>query len=398
MPELSDSSRLKAIIDTAIDGIITIDERGIIDTVNPAAAKLFGYAKEELVGKNISMLMPEPYHSAHDQYLADYHRGGQGKIIGIGREVIGLRKNGNTFPFRLAVGEVKLKGDSRLYTGIIHDLSQQKGQEEQLRRYAADLERSNRELENFAYISSHDLQEPLRKIQAFGSRILSREGDNLSPQGRDYLERIQRASARLQNLINDLLTFSRVSSRAKPFVMVDLNQILAEVCSDLEIAITEAEATIDVASLPSIEADPTQIRQLFQNLLSNAVKFRREGVPPQITVTAEDATPNPEPDRRKPRKTYQIAIQDNGIGFEEKYLDRIFNIFQRLEGRKSEGSGIGLAICRKIALRHGGDLSAKSTPGEGSRFIITLPAKQDHPTKRTVDAPSLSNHPSTLKP
>ncbi len=397
MATLSDTTRLKAIIETAIDGIITIDEGGIIDTVNPAAAKLFGYERDELVGQNISMLMPEPHQSVHDQYLNNYQKTGEGKIIGVGREVIGLRKSGDTFPFRLAVGEVRLEGSNRFYTGIIHDLTQQKSQEEQLRRYAADLERSNRELENFAYISSHDLQEPLRKIQAFGSRILSREGENLSPEGRDYLERIQRASARLQTLINDLLAFSRVSSRAKPFVTVDLNQILAEVCSDLEIAITEAQAEIIIDKLPTLEADPTQIRQLFQNLISNAIKFRREGVAPVVKLFSETQTESTT-SRRKPLITHRVTVSDNGIGFEEKYLDRIFNIFQRLEGRKYEGSGIGLAICRKIALRHGGDLMAQSKPGEGSRFWVTLPAEQLSPSPKNVDDLNLFTYPTTREP
>lgn len=390
MPELSDSYRLKAIFETAIDGIITIDERGYIDAVNPAAARLFGYERGELTGKNISSLMPEPYQSAHDQYLANYRQTGQGKIIGIGREVIGLKKSGETFPFRLAVGEVRLEAGGRFFTGIIHDLSQQKQQEAQLRRYAAELERSNRELENFAYISSHDLQEPLRKIQAFGSRILSREGEHLTPQGRDYLERIQRASARLQNLINDLLAFSRVSSRAKPFVSVSLNQILDEVRSDLEIAITEAEAIITVGELPTLEADPTQMRQLFQNLLANAIKFRQSARSPRINVSAQPVEPVDGDCER-----YLIAVADNGIGFEEKYLDRIFNIFQRLEGRKYEGSGIGLAICRKIALRHGGDLTARSQPGQGTTFLVTLPLHQQQPASAAL--PSVS-HSTTREP
>jgi light-regulated signal transduction histidine kinase (bacteriophytochrome) len=293
---------------------------------------------------------------------------------------------------------VKLAGDRRLFTGIIHDLSQQKQQEEQLRHYAAELERSNRELESFAYISSHDLQEPLRKIQAFGSRIIAREAANLSPQGKDYLERIQRASARLQNLINDLLAFSRVSSQARPFTLVNLQHVMGEVLSDLEITITEAQADIAVADLPTIEADSTQMRQLLQNLLSNAIKFGRQGEPPKIEIWSEqlpDATGAVVPQATNAR--YLISVRDQGIGFDEKYLDRIFNIFQRLEGRKFEGSGIGLAICRKIALRHGGDLTARSQPDQGALFMVTLPAKQPVPHASVAD-PSADDHAISRKP
>ncbi len=377
MPPAEDRQRLLAIIETAIDGIITIDEGGIMDTVNPAAAELFGYERDELIGKNVSTLMPEPYRSQHDGYLSNYLQGGEGKIIGVGREVLGMKKSGETFPFRLAVGEVHLVGDKRIFTGIIHDLTREKRNAERMKQYAADLERSNQELENFAYISSHDLQEPLRKIQAFGSRIMDREGDKLSTHGQDYLNRMLNASSRLQRLIDDLLTFSRLSSRACPFERVDLNRVLAEVHSDLEIAIQEAEATLEIGALPQIEADPTQMHQLFQNLIGNAIKFREEGRPPVIQVKAESFEQEPNEAGGQNRTMHQIQVVDNGIGFEEKYLDKIFNIFQRLEGRRYPGSGIGLAICRKIALRHGGNLTAYSRSDEGAKFTVTLPAIQE---------------------
>ncbi|GAB4414144.1 MAG: hypothetical protein OHK0039_21730 [Bacteroidia bacterium] len=368
-----DAKRLQAIFDSAIDGIITIDEQGIIERVNPAAAKLFEYRPDELIGQNVSMLMPHPYRRDHDSYLHRYHETGQAHIIGVGREVIGLRKNGTTFPFRLAISEARLgENGRRIYTGFVHDLSKEKEAEERLRRYAAELERSNHELENFAYISSHDLQEPLRKIQAFGSRLESLEQDKLSDKGRDYLARLLNASVRMQNLINDLLSFSRVSTRAQAFVAVDLNTTLREVCSDLEILIVETQAHIVCEPLPTIEADPTQMRQLFQNLLTNAIKFRKEDTLPSIHIRATDQPVN----NWVHAPHAEISVRDNGIGFEEKYLDRIFDIFQRLEGRRYEGSGIGLAICRKIASRHGGYITARSTPGEGADFLVKLPYRQ----------------------
>ncbi|MFC6998210.1 sensor histidine kinase [Rufibacter roseus] len=368
-------NKITSIIQAAVDGIITIDTRGIMEMVNPSAAKLFGYDPEELLGKSINMLMPEPDQSRHDKYIHNYETTGHRKIIGIGREVTGLRKDGSTFPFYLSISEVQL-ADRKVYTGFIHDITQQKLNEEKLRRYAAELMRSNLELQDFAYVSSHDLQEPLRKIQAFGDRLLTKEQDNLSEQGKDYLERMLNAASRMQNLINDLLAFSRVTSKATPFVKVSLDTILTEVLSDLEITIEQTGATVNRSPLPVIEAEPTQIRQLFQNLISNAIKFRKDDEKPVIKISAEliqlkehlTATPGDE--------MVKLFIQDNGIGFNEKYLDRIFNIFQRLEGQKYVGSGIGLAICRKIAIRHGGDITARSQPGVGTTFIVSLAVKQ----------------------
>ncbi|MBF8965601.1 PAS domain S-box protein [Pontibacter sp. FD36] len=364
-------SRINSIIQTAVDGIITIDTRGVIEMVNPSACRLFGYDASEVLGRKINMLMPEPDKSLHDNYMHHYHETGEKRIIGIGREVSGLKKDGTIFPLYLSISEVQLS-DRKVYTGFIHDITRQKVTEERLRRYAAELERSNRELQDFAYVSSHDLQEPLRKIQAFGDRLKMKEYENLSEQGKDYVDRMLNAANRMQNLINDLLTFSRVTSQAKPFSKTDLNQIAREVVSDLEIAIERNHAKVEIGALPTIQAEPTQMRQLLQNLISNAIKFRRDEVDPVVKVYAKElqlkahmtATPGDE--------LVELHIEDNGIGFEEKYLDRIFNIFQRLEGQKYEGSGIGLAICRKIAIRHGGDITAKSKPGEGTHFIVTL--------------------------
>jgi PAS domain S-box-containing protein len=250
----------------------------------------------------------------------------------------------------------------------IQDITELKRAEEQLQHYAARLERSNHELEEFAYVASHDLQEPLRKIQAFGDRLKSRHGDTLGDQGYDYLERMQNAAIRMQNLINDLLTYSRITTKAQPFVPVDLTQVAHEVMSDLEVRIQEVGAHVDVQNLPRIQADPTQMRQLLQNLVANALKFHHPHQPPVIKLYADQATPN---------GVCHIFVEDNGIGFDEKYLDRIFMVFQRLHGRgEYEGSGVGLATCRKIVERHEGNITARSAPGQGATFIITLPVRQ----------------------
>jgi two-component system sensor kinase FixL len=383
-PELESASRLKAIFESAIDGIITIDERGVIESMNPAAARLFGYGPEEVIGKSINMLMPEPDRSRHDSYIHNYRTTGEGKIIGIGREVTGRRKDGSVFPFHLSISEVKLP-DRRIFTGFIHDISELKMSEEKLRRYAAELERSNRELQDFAYVSSHDLQEPLRKIQAFGDRLKSREGEKLSDQGKDYLDRMLNAASRMQNLINDLLAFSRITTKAQPFAKVDLNRILREVLLDLEVAIEQAGARVEAETLPQVEGEPVQLRQLFQNLIANAIKFRKTDEAPLIRIYARHVQRKAHLTATPGDEVVEIHVEDNGIGFDEKYLDRIFNVFQRLEGQKYTGSGIGLAICRKIAVRHGGDITARSKVGKGSDFIVTLAVQQP---KERASAPS----------
>jgi two-component system CheB/CheR fusion protein len=231
------------------------------------------------------------------------------------------------------------------------------------------LERSNRELLDFASVASHDLQEPLRKVQTFGDRLKTRCAAALDEQGLDYLNRMLNASSRMQILIQDLLAFSRVGSRPRSSVAVDLAQVTREVLSDLEIRIAETGARVEVADLPIIDGDPMLIRQLLQNLIGNALKFHKEDQLPRVRLRAAGPGVTDSPG------FWTIFVEDDGIGFEEKYLDRIFTMFQRLHGRNEyEGTGVGLAICRKIAWCHGGEITASSAPGQGSVFRVTLPA------------------------
>jgi PAS domain S-box-containing protein len=239
-----------------------------------------------------------------------------------------------------------------------------------LKRTQLRLEQSNRELENFASVASHDLQEPLRKIQTFSERLRTTYAEVLGTEGRDYLERMNNAAARMRKLIDDLLSYSRISSRAQPFTRVKLEEIAREALGDLESTIKQTGATVTVGELPVIDADPPQMRQLLQNLVSNALKFRRADVAPVVSIQGSIDSEG---------RRCEVRVEDNGIGFDEKYLGRLFNLFQRLHGRSQyEGTGIGLAICRKIAERHGGSIRARSTPGQGSTFIVTLPLRQTH--------------------
>ena len=240
--------------------------------------------------------------------------------------------------------------------------------ERQLSKTAADLKSSNRALQDFAYVASHDLQEPLRKIQAFGDRLQVKYAEELGEQGRDYLRRIQNAAERMQGLIKDLLAYSRITTKVQSFVATDLNVVAKEVLSDLETALEQTKGQVCLDRLPTIEADPLQMRQLLQNLIGNALKFHQPEQAPVITISQQAADS---------KSMTKLQIKDNGIGFDEKYLDRIFTPFQRLHGRSEyEGTGMGLAICRKIIERHGGWLTAKSAQGQGTTFTIFLPRVQ----------------------
>ena len=258
------------------------------------------------------------------------------------------------------------QGKPYQYVSIRYEITQRKNAEEQLKVMVERLERSNRELQDFASIAAHDLQEPLRKIQTFGDRLKSKVLSELSEEANDYLNRMLSSAGRMRRLIDDLLTYSRVTSKGDPFLKTDLNEVLKEVLSDLEVRIEQCQGKIVAHPLPQIDADPSQMRQLFQNLIANGLKFHREKVSPVITISAKIRD-----------DLCELSFQDNGIGFDEKYLDRIITIFQRLHGRQEyEGTGVGLAVCRRIVERHRGMLTAKSVLEEGSQFLITLPLKQ----------------------
>jgi len=228
-------------------------------------------------------------------------------------------------------------------------------------------------LQEFAYVASHDLQEPLRKIQIFGALLDDENRDILSPASVDYLDRMIHAASRMQTLVRDLLAYSRVSTKGKPFQPTDLAQVMDEALGNLEVSIRESRAKIAVRKLPTVEADPLQMVRLFQNLLGNALKFRRNGEPPVVEVFSESCGESGSKDCGSCR----IYVKDNGIGFDERYLDMVFRPFERLHERGIyEGTGMGLAICRKIVERHGGRITAESKPGAGATFIVTLPCHQ----------------------
>jgi PAS domain S-box-containing protein len=363
--------RYESILNSAGEGIYGLDLQGRTTFVNPAAAKITGWKVEELVGKSEREI---------------FHRlpagGAPPGRNGAAEDTIFFRKDGTSFPAEYVRTTIREKEKEIGAVVIFKDITERKRAEENLNHKAAELARSNAELEQFAYVASHDLQEPLRKIQAFGDRLKAKcDAVNLQD-GRDYLERMQSAAARMQTLINDLLTFSRVISASQPFVPVDLNVVVRGVLSDLEVRIEQQKATVDIGELPTIEADPLQMRQLLQNLIGNALKFQPAGGKPLVKIgTRSLKSPFAGTSDEDPcAEQCELTIQDNGIGFDEKYLDKIFAVFQRLHGRNEyEGTGVGLAVCRRITDRHGGSIQASSKPNEGARFTVTLPVR--HPKK-----------------
>ncbi|GAA6184620.1 ATP-binding protein [Aliiglaciecola sp. NS0011-25] len=244
---------------------------------------------------------------------------------------------------------------------------------EKLTVYSEELARSNRELEDFAFVASHDLQEPLRKIRAFGDRLHSDYSEQLGEKGADYLNRMKNAAERMSNLISDLLEFSRVSTRGKDFTDVEMSTVISAIESDLEIAIEESKTQLIVSELPVIKGDSSQMNQLFLNLLSNAIKFRKPDVAPVIELQYQ-LEQSAGVDGKSSGDMHVFILSDNGVGFENEFAEKIFVPFQRLHGRNEyKGTGIGLAVCRRIVERHGGTISATSELGKGSTFVIKLP-------------------------
>lgn len=366
--------RYELILNSAGDGICGLDMNGKATFVNPAAARMTGWEVKELVGRTEQQIFGS--NGATKDTAAN------GTKL---KDQAFRRKDGTMFLAELNKTPIVENNREMGAVLVFKDITERRKSEEALAQKADELARSNAELEQFAFVASHDLQEPLRKIQAFGDRLKTKCEKIELGEGRDYLERMQNAAARMQTLINDLLAFSRVIRSSQPFVPVDLGAVTKEVLNDLEVRIEKNKASVEVGELPTIDADPMQIRQLMQNLLSNALKFQPPDAKPVVKITGRiiAAPPWNQPaagENGKPAADYstcELSVQDNGIGFEEKYLEKIFAVFQRLHGRTEyEGTGVGLAVCRRIVDRHGGNITARSEPDKGATFIVTLPVKQ----------------------
>ncbi|MEM1125153.1 MAG: ATP-binding protein [Bacteroidota bacterium] len=363
---------LSSILTSSLDGVMAFravrdDDDQVVDfeclMANPRSVQLTGRPAGRLVGQRLLAELPGNQESGLFEAYVEVVRTGTPFETE-------MRYDHDGIALWLRIAAVPL-GDG--FSVTFRDITERKEAEQLLDRTNAALRQRNRELQDFAYVASHDLQEPLRKVRAFSNLLVEDYSEALDETAQYYLNRVEDSAQRMSQLISDLLAFSRVLTKAQPFKAVDLGQVLNEILADLEMMVQEHGARVELGPLPTIEADHTQMRQLFQNLISNALKFHQADVQPAITV---HATPRP-PAEEGGVDQFEITVQDNGIGFDEKYLDRIFSPFQRLHGRNAyPGTGMGLAICRRIIERHHGHLTARSSPGEGTTFIVTLPAQQ----------------------
>ena len=378
--------RLRAILQTAVEGIITIDERGTIESINPAAERLFGFAAAEVVGKNVQVLMPSPYREEHDTYMANYARTGKAKIIGIGREVVGQRKDGSVFPMDLAVSEVRL-ANQRLFTGFVRDISERKRAEARLEDLAQSLAEKNKELETIVYVASHDLRSPLVNIQGFSqelTRACQRLGELLSgslnpaqsASGKEIkelldeeipeaLEYIQAGVTKIDALLAGFLRYSRLGKAALRIERLNMNELLRSIVQAMEYQIQQSGAVLKVNPLPECLGDQTQVNQVFSNLIDNAIKYRQPQHPPEIEVSG-----------LVENGRAVFTVRDNGIGIPADHQPKIFEIFHRLNPAKGEGEGLGLTIAQRILERQNGRIWVESAAGAGSRFFVSLPSPE----------------------
>lgn len=355
-------AKLAAIVESSDDAIIGRSLDGIIATWNGGAERLFGYAAEEVVGHPISLLVPPD--RRHEE--ADIQeRSGQGESIEH-FETVRITKDGRRIDVSLTVSPIKnLAGKIVGASKIVRDVTARKRAEESLARHAEELARSNVELERFAYIASHDLQEPMRTVQRFAQLLQRNFGESLKGEAKEFFDFIIGGVQRMQTLLNDLLAYSRVGSQGAAFAPADCKEICANVLESLQASVESHQAKVTVEPLPVVIGDATQLGQMFQNLLVNAIKFHGQRTP-RVHVSVKEAS-----------SEWVFSVADNGIGIASEYFDRIFIIFQRLHTiEEYGGTGIGLAICKKIAERHGGRIWVESVVGEGSTFHFSIPKRE----------------------
>lgn len=385
-PSDSDNSslrRLNAVVNTAVEAIITITAEGLIDTINPAGEKMFGYSSEELVGKNISCLMPQPYRSEHDSYLKRYHETGQPRIIGIGREVVGLRKDGSQFPMDLSVGKFELD-DGIYFTGIARDVTHRKEQENRLKELAETLEEKNRELETIVYVASHDLRSPLVNIQGFSKELefacneirqlssrqnlerddLNRLSDLLNRDVPEAIDYILSGVTKIDSLLSGFLKFSRLGKVEPQISLVPVEKVIQNILNSMEFQIKDAHARVDVGKLEDCMGDQRLMDQIFTNLIDNALKFRSPERPPVIRIDSEV---------KGARVVYKV--QDNGVGIAEDHINKVFEIFHRLNPKTTSGDGLGLTMTLRMVEKQKGRIWIDSKEDQGSAFYVEMPLK-----------------------
>ncbi|MCB9895357.1 MAG: PAS domain S-box protein [Planctomycetes bacterium] len=363
--------RARAILDGAADAIFIVVVGGIVQAINPATRKLFGWEPDEIIGRNVDLLVPDLFeYRGGDRLwiLAEYAR--RRSTGPVERTHYGKRKDGTRFPISLSVSVYDYEGTPRV-SCIVRDITDrltaaelEKQQAQKLHEQNEELESLVNELNEFNYVASHDLQEPLRTMSTYCGLLKVDLGAELPKRAQEDITAILDASLRMQRLITDLLEYSRSGHRELKMVEISLQDVMKRVTGDLQARIVETGGKVEYNGLPSVVGDDMQLGRVLQNLIANGLKFRRPGVKPLVKVSGE-----------RVGDEVQLEITDNGIGIDNQYLDQIFMPFKRLHGiGKYEGSGIGLSVCRKIVERHGGRIQVESTPGEGSRFKLSLPA------------------------
>ncbi|WP_276134332.1 PAS domain-containing sensor histidine kinase [Polluticoccus soli] len=359
-------NNIEQIITSAPDAIIVINERSEILLWNPMAEQLFGWKANEVLDRLLpEVIIPKAYREAHLNGMRRLLTTGESTILYKTVEVTGLHKTKGEIDIAITISRMRVSSKWN-FIAFLRDITIEKEHQKQLSIKQQQLEKQNEELEQYAWLASHDLKEPLRKIQTFSDLLIQRHQALLPESGQSYLSAIHNAAARMSNLIQDILSYSRVSPNNKHLEMVDLNKIVADVIQDLDPVIKESGAEITANDLGVIECDSTDMSHLFQNLISNALKYRKPEIAPAIKITGEQNN-----------DVLYLQVKDNGIGFEPEYAEKIFQMFQRLHSQNEyEGTGIGLALCKKIVERYNGHITAEGMPGVGATFTITLPIKQ----------------------
>ncbi|MDQ3047359.1 MAG: PAS domain S-box protein [Bacteroidota bacterium] len=358
---------IRSLIANAPDAIIVIDEKSVIQIWNPKSEQIFGWMEEDVVGKPLSdTIVPPQHREAHAKGMERYLKTGETQILNRTIEITALNKAGKEFFISLTISESKRKGES-VFIAFIRDISEDKKRQQELEKRRIMVEQTNEKLEQFARLASHDLKEPVRKIMTNSDLLLTRYSKSLTEEVQKRILKINESAQRMGNLIEGVLQYSSVSDETDLFVSVDMDVILEDVLADLESSIENKKVEVKKVSLPEIEGNPLQMRQLLQNIISNAIKYSDPQRPPLIEISTGTSDDN----------FLEIIIRDNGIGFNNEYAEKIFEIFQRLSTKKEyEGLGIGLALCKRIVEAHHGTISAKSELGKGSVFNIKLPVKQ----------------------